>query len=176
LPLPYFEQRTTGALVARLHGMETIREFVSGAAVTLLRDLPFPLIFLAVMFAYSWLVGLWQEFQQAEVAIKRLGDILDMPGRGRGHPLAACRINASWLALLLLPLIAPCSSGPLVKAAQDDEVRRLCAIDGWIKVYETVKLPADKFNEYGQINFYRATQGENALGPEYRFVEEITYY
>ena len=53
LPLPYFEQRPTGTLVARLQGVETIREFVSGAAVTLLLDLPFLLIFLAVMFAYS---------------------------------------------------------------------------------------------------------------------------
>ena len=25
------------------------------------------------------LVGLWQEFQQANIAVKRLGDILDMP-------------------------------------------------------------------------------------------------
>jgi ABC-type bacteriocin/lantibiotic exporter with double-glycine peptidase domain len=25
------------------------------------------------------LVGLWQEFQQASIAVKRLGDILDMP-------------------------------------------------------------------------------------------------
>ncbi|TMQ78704.1 peptidase domain-containing ABC transporter [Candidatus Accumulibacter phosphatis] len=53
LPLPYFEQRPTGTLVARLQGVETIREFVSGAAVTLLLDLPFLFIFLAVMFAYS---------------------------------------------------------------------------------------------------------------------------
>ncbi len=54
LPLPYFEQRPTGTLVARLHGVEALREFVSGAAVTLLLDLPFLFIFLAVMFAYSW--------------------------------------------------------------------------------------------------------------------------
>ncbi len=54
LPLPYFEHRPTGTLVARLQGVETIREFVSGAAVTLVLDLPFLLIFLAVMFAYSW--------------------------------------------------------------------------------------------------------------------------
>lgn len=46
LPLPYFEQRPTGTLVARLHGVETIREFISGAAVTLILDLPFLLIFL----------------------------------------------------------------------------------------------------------------------------------
>jgi subfamily B ATP-binding cassette protein HlyB/CyaB len=58
LPLPYFEQRPTGTLVARLHGVETIREFVSGAAVTLVLDLPFLLIFLAVMFSYSWQLSL----------------------------------------------------------------------------------------------------------------------
>lgn len=58
LPLPYFEQRPTGTLVARLHGVETIREFVSSAAVTLILDCPFLLIFLAVMFAYSWQLSL----------------------------------------------------------------------------------------------------------------------
>jgi subfamily B ATP-binding cassette protein HlyB/CyaB len=58
LPLPYFEHRPTGTLVARLHGVETIREFVSGAAVTLILDLPFLLVFLAVMFAYSWQLSL----------------------------------------------------------------------------------------------------------------------
>ncbi len=58
LPLPYFENRPTGTLVARLHGVETIREFVSGAAITLILDLPFLLIFLTVMFAYSWQLSL----------------------------------------------------------------------------------------------------------------------
>ena len=58
LPLPYFELRPTGTLVARLQGVETIRQFVSGAAVTLVLDLPFLLIFLAVMFAYSWQLSL----------------------------------------------------------------------------------------------------------------------
>jgi ATP-binding cassette, subfamily B, bacterial HlyB/CyaB len=58
LPLPYFEHRPTGTLVARLHGVEAIREFVSGAAVTLVLDFPFLLIFLAVMFAYSWQLSL----------------------------------------------------------------------------------------------------------------------
>ena len=58
LPLPYFEFRSTGVLVARMHGVETIREFVSGAAVTLVLDFPFLLIFLAVMFAYSWQLSL----------------------------------------------------------------------------------------------------------------------
>lgn len=54
LPLPYFEARSTGTLVARLHGVEQLRDFISGAAVSLVLDLPFLLIFLAVMFSYSW--------------------------------------------------------------------------------------------------------------------------
>jgi subfamily B ATP-binding cassette protein HlyB/CyaB len=58
LPVPYFEQRPTGTLVARLHGVETVREFISGAAVSLLLDFPFLLIFLAVMFWYSWQLSL----------------------------------------------------------------------------------------------------------------------
>jgi subfamily B ATP-binding cassette protein HlyB/CyaB len=58
LPLRYFEHRPTGVLVARLHGVETIREFVSGAAVSLLLDLPFLFVFIGVMFYYSWLLSL----------------------------------------------------------------------------------------------------------------------
>ena len=53
LPMPYFEQRQTGVTVARLQGVEQIREFVSGAAVTLLLDCPFLVVVLAVMFWYS---------------------------------------------------------------------------------------------------------------------------
>jgi len=54
LPMRYFGHRPTGTLVARMQGIETIREFVSGAAVTLFLDLPFIFVFLAVMFYYSW--------------------------------------------------------------------------------------------------------------------------
>ncbi len=53
LPHRYFEHRPTGVIAARLHAVETIREFVTGAAVTLILDLPFLLIFLAIMFYYS---------------------------------------------------------------------------------------------------------------------------
>ncbi len=34
----------------------------------------------------------------------------------------------------------------------DREVERLCAIDGGIKVYETVKLPAERFTQYDSIS------------------------
>ena len=53
LPLRYFEHRPTGVVSARLHGVETIREFVSGAAVSMVLDLPFLLICLGVMLWYS---------------------------------------------------------------------------------------------------------------------------
>jgi subfamily B ATP-binding cassette protein HlyB/CyaB len=53
LPMRYFEHRPTGTLVARVQGIETIREFVSGAAVSLMLDLPFLVIFLSIMFYYN---------------------------------------------------------------------------------------------------------------------------
>lgn len=60
LPPLYFQHRPTGVISARLQGIETIREFVSSAAVTLVLDLPFLLIFVAIMFWYSvpltWIV------------------------------------------------------------------------------------------------------------------------
>jgi VCBS repeat-containing protein len=56
LPASYFERRPTGVVAARLHAVENIREFVSGAAISLLLDLPFLLICLAVMLSYSALL------------------------------------------------------------------------------------------------------------------------
>lgn len=53
LPPRYFEHRPTGVIAARLHGVETIREFVASAAVTLVLDLPFLLIFVGIMFYYN---------------------------------------------------------------------------------------------------------------------------
>ncbi len=54
----------------------------------------------------------------------------------------------------------------------DHKVRELCAVDGGVRVYETVMLPREKFNQWRQPNFYSPTQGEDALGPEYVFKEE----
>jgi subfamily B ATP-binding cassette protein HlyB/CyaB len=53
LPSRYFEHRPTGVIAARLHGVETIREFIASAAVSLVLDFPFLLIFVAIMFWYS---------------------------------------------------------------------------------------------------------------------------
>ena len=53
LPPRYFEARPTGTLVARLHAVETIREFIAGAAASVVLDVPFLLVFLAAMLWYS---------------------------------------------------------------------------------------------------------------------------
>ncbi len=41
LPLRYYQHRPTGVVVARVHGVETIREFLAGGLVTLVLDFPF---------------------------------------------------------------------------------------------------------------------------------------
>jgi subfamily B ATP-binding cassette protein HlyB/CyaB len=53
VPVEYFARRPTGVIAARMHGVETIREFIASAAVSLLLDIPFLLVFVAVMFWYS---------------------------------------------------------------------------------------------------------------------------
>ncbi len=58
LPLGYFDHRPTGTLVTRINGIETLRDFVTGATITLFLDLPFLVLFLAVMFSYSTLLTL----------------------------------------------------------------------------------------------------------------------
>ncbi len=58
LPPGYFEKRPTGTLITRINGVETLRNFVTGATITLMLDLPFLVLFLAVMFSYSVMLTL----------------------------------------------------------------------------------------------------------------------
>jgi subfamily B ATP-binding cassette protein HlyB/CyaB len=53
VPIDYFARRPTGVITTRLQGVETIREFIASAAVSLLLDIPFLLLFVALMFWYS---------------------------------------------------------------------------------------------------------------------------
>ncbi|MBY0475859.1 MAG: hypothetical protein K2Q13_12545 [Nitrosomonas sp.] len=62
------------------------------------------------------------------------------------------------------------------RARLDREVDRLCVIDRGIRVYEMIELPPDKFDSWGEINFYRPTQGENTLGSEYLYQWDIYYF
>jgi subfamily B ATP-binding cassette protein HlyB/CyaB len=58
LPLAYFEARRVGDTVARVRELETIRQFLTGSAVTVVVDLLFAGVFLAVMVLYSPLLTL----------------------------------------------------------------------------------------------------------------------
>jgi subfamily B ATP-binding cassette protein HlyB/CyaB len=53
LPIGYFEARRTGDSVARVRELENIRNFITSSALTLVVDLFFTFVFLAVMFYYS---------------------------------------------------------------------------------------------------------------------------
>ena len=53
LPLAYFEARRVGDSVARVRELESIRNFLTGQALTLVLDLLFASLFIAVMFYYS---------------------------------------------------------------------------------------------------------------------------
>ncbi len=58
LPLAYFQARRVGDSVARVRELENIRSFLTGNAITLVLDLLFSFVFIAVMFFYSKLLTL----------------------------------------------------------------------------------------------------------------------
>jgi len=63
------------------------------------------------------------------------------------------RTSRNWLigiaaAVLVVWLVKYASESEMRRL--DKEVDRLCAIDGGIRIYETVKLPASSFNQFGQ--------------------------
>ena len=59
LPISYFQARRVGNSVARVRELENIRNFLTSSALTLVIDLFFAFVFLAVMFLYSpWLTAI----------------------------------------------------------------------------------------------------------------------
>ncbi len=53
LPLAYFQARRVGDSVARVRELESIRSFLTGNAITVVLDLFFSIVFIAVMLYYS---------------------------------------------------------------------------------------------------------------------------
>ncbi|MEB3168358.1 MAG: peptidase domain-containing ABC transporter [Synechococcaceae cyanobacterium] len=54
LPLSYFDRRPVGEVSSRIGELEKIRGFLTGTALTTVLDAFFGLLYIAVMFAYSW--------------------------------------------------------------------------------------------------------------------------
>ncbi len=60
--------------------------------------------------------------------------------------------------------------------AIDAEMERLCKLDGGLTVFETVLLPPDMFDKYGQPTFFKVGDGilfEEQLGPDFRQTFEL---
>ena len=53
LPISYFESRPTGQTVARVHELETVRDFITSSSLTVVIDLLFTVVFFAVMWVFS---------------------------------------------------------------------------------------------------------------------------
>lgn len=60
------------------------------------------------------------------------------------------------------------------KAMVDAQVRKLCAQDGGTRVYETVKLSAERFNKYGNIKI--PSKKDATSSDEYYYTDDITYF
>ncbi|MDX2099310.1 MAG: peptidase domain-containing ABC transporter [Leptolyngbyaceae cyanobacterium bins.59] len=58
LPLRYFERRPVGELSTRINELENIRQFMTGTALTVVLDSIFSVVYIVVMFIYSWVLTL----------------------------------------------------------------------------------------------------------------------
>jgi subfamily B ATP-binding cassette protein HlyB/CyaB len=58
LPMSYFETRAAGQTVARVRELETIRAFLTGQALFSAIDLFFTIVFIVVLWFYSWFLTL----------------------------------------------------------------------------------------------------------------------
>lgn len=106
------------------------------------------------------------------VLTRRLWSTYFMPERGISRRV---RIFGGWgllMGWLFVPVYLLYGRTALLNA----EVRELCAKDGGVKVFETVRLPAERFDKRGMLKAYRLTQGENALGPDYIYKMESQYF
>lgn len=74
------------------------------------------------------------------------------------------------VAIAMLQLLTGCE-----KARLDQQVKELCAKDGGIKVYETVKLPPVKYDEYARNNWIFPNKAQAKLTDDF-FTETDRYY
>lgn len=89
-------------------------------------------------------------------------------------PLVLKRIFRTILAasiFLSLPMLSGCE-----KYRLDQQVEELCKKDGGVKVYETVTLPPEMFDRWGDpFPGWGGRKPADRLGPDYRYIVEIEY-
>ena len=74
-----------------------------------------------------------------------------------------------WVLLVVPLLLCGCE-----KARLDQQVRELCAKDGGVKVFETVKLPPERFDKFGAVRV--PIKKDAKSGDEYYYEWDIRYY
>ena len=96
LPMAYFQARRVGDSVARVRELENIRNFITSSSLTLVIDLFFTSVFLAVMFVYSPLLSfIVLGSLPLYIAISAWATPLFRAGSTR-NSAAAPRIRPSW--------------------------------------------------------------------------------
>ncbi len=79
------------------------------------------------------------------------------------------RLGIALLAMGLL--LAGCE-----KYALDRQMEELCKKDGGVRVYESVTLPPEMFDQWGDpFPGWRGAEPEKRFGPEYRYLSKTTY-
>lgn len=73
-------------------------------------------------------------------------------------------------------LITPWLISNMVKWYYDQQVKELCAKDGGVKVYETVKLSPEKYDELKRVNFILPDKLRLKPTDEYYSVTDRYYY
>lgn len=87
-------------------------------------------------------------------------------------PLGKSSVVAASIAVLFAPMLV--SNG--VKYYYDAQVRELCAKDGGVRVYETVRLSAEKYDELKRVNFILPDKSQAKLTDEYYDEIDRHYY
>lgn len=84
-----------------------------------------------------------------------------------------------WMLIVLLLVLAPLLTLGFYegrKAYWDAKVREMCEKDGGIKVYETMKLPPEKLNEWGQPAFRIPSKKDLTASDQYYYEWNVHYY
>jgi hypothetical protein len=74
---------------------------------------------------------------------------------------------------ILFAILTPVLLVGCEKDRLDAQVKELCAKDGGIKVYETVRLPAEKFDKYGVVRI--PSKQDAKPEDEYYYERDTTY-
>lgn len=83
------------------------------------------------------------------------------------------RVHAVFVPLMACWLGVAFWYGGGRKVYYDAQVNRLCRVDGGVKVYETVKLPAERFDQWGSVQI---PSKEKAKADDAYYIEwEISY-